>query len=340
MFSSKIRNIWIEITLFSIASILLYQFSMGIFLFLIPLQILFAKRDYETLIYAAALTFVAIVAVKFFRIGFSNFNSATKPLMALEILILVAFLGGLLLLNADIKRIRFSSNLIKLFSVTALFGILSIPVILYYRGNTQFSNSMNILFKSISEYLKQMFSSGGTTTLAIINKYINPQALKETTTKIFFRSYIFDYFALLGFSWWIGTAISNRSTAMIGMKPERKIAKISEFRLPEYYVWPLIINFALVLIDFKIKLGVIGYTAWNLLLILAVLYAIQGIGIINFLFKYFRINPGLKFIVYFTLIVLLFTPKINILILILIPGLGISEIWIKYREFERRDREE
>ncbi len=340
MFSSKIRNIWIEITLFSIASVLLYQFSMGIFLFLIPLQILFAKRDFETLLYAVILTFVAILTVKIFRIGFSNLNASIKPLIILEALILIAFLGGLLLLNADIRKIRFGSNLMRLFSVTALFALLSIPAIIYYRGNTQFNSAMNDIFKSISQYLKQMFSSGGTTTLAILNKYINPQALKETTTRIFFRSYIFDYFALLGFSWWVGTAISNKSTIMLGMTPERKITRISEFKLPEYYVWPLIINLALVLIDFKLKLGLIGYLAWNLLLTLAVLYAVQGIAILNFLFKYFRVNAGLKFIVYFTLIILLFTPKINILILILIPGLGISEIWIKYREFERRKREE
>ncbi len=341
MFSFRINKTWLEITLFAIASIVLYQFSMGIFFFLIPLQILIVKRGYDAFLYASVLTFIAVITVKLIRLGVSNLTAEVKPLMLLEILVLVSLLGGLILLNTNFKKLTFNSTLIKILSITGVFGILSVPFILYYRNNVQFIKFMDMVFNSISEYLKQMFGSNNTGTEAIFEKYINPKSLKETTTQIFYKSYIFDYFALIGFSWWVGTTSSVRAATMLGTyNGETNIPRVANFKLPEYYLWPLIINFALVLIDFKINLSAIGYIAWNIFLILVLLYAIQGIAIINFLFKYFRVNIGFRFIVFFTLAILLFTPKINILILILIPGLGISEIWIKYREFERREREQ
>ncbi len=352
MFHVKINSVWTEMILFSIASIFLYQTSIGIFFFLIPLQILYRRRGNQLFNYSLLLTFLVIALIKTIRISRLDNAGFTFSLVLLEILVLISLLGGLFLLNAnifehftgnlDLDLFRRKDNFFDLLSLSILFGIVSIPFILYFGNNTAFNDYMNLVFKSLSDYLKTMFTTKDTENLAILNKFLSAETLKETTNRIFFRTFIFDYFILLGFSRWIGNAIGRKNLQRESIEKsrldvEKTESSIISFKVPEYYLWPLIVSLALTLIDYIRGLGVIGYVSWNATLILALLYGINALGIIRYLFGYFRVSRGLQLLLYFMLIILLFTPKINIIVLIAIPGLGVSEIWIKYREFERRD---
>ena len=56
---------------------------------------------------------------------------------------------------------------------------------------------------------------------------------------------------------------------------------------------------------------------------------------IRFLLKKTKIRPGMRWMLIAVIIILIMTPKIGFAVLILIPGLGVSEIWLKYRRPER-----
>ena len=51
--------------------------------------------------------------------------------------------------------------------------------------------------------------------------------------------------------------------------------------------------------------------------------------------KKMKVRPGIRWLLITAIIILAMTPRIGIAILILVPGLGVSEIWLKYRREER-----
>ena len=102
--------------------------------------------------------------------------------------------------------------------------------------------------------------------------------------------------------------------------------------MPDFMVWPLIVSLLVVLVDRKISAGFIGFTGWNILLIMATLYGFKGLGIIQNFMKILKFPPPMRMMIIFTLSLLLVQPGINYFILIGVPLLGVSEIWIKYEK--------
>jgi len=339
MLQGRYNSIWIETFLFAISSVFLYQLSFGIFFFLIPLQILFIRQGEKYFTASILVTFIAIALIKFIRIELAHMEGGLGVFFPLELAILTAFLAGIYLINYE--KFKKFNILIRLFIITAGFGLASIPVILALRVNENFLAQMNDLFSVLSSSLQKVFSSNSSTEIPLLSKILSPEALKKTTKAVFFRSYIFDYFVLISFSWWAGIRIAFKYKTAALKNPEKphKILQLSELKLEEYYVWPLILSLAVILLDLWVHTGVLAAIAWNAALILLLLYGLVGIAIIKFFLKFFNVSRGFRIIIISTIIILLLSPKINIVFLLLIPGLGISEIWIKYREMERSKKE-
>ena len=113
------------------------------------------------------------------------------------------------------------------------------------------------------------------------------------------------------------------------------LTRVADFKLPDRYVWPLIASLALVVLNLIVPLEPLEVLAWNALLIFAFLYGISGLGIIRFLLSKLKVRPGIRWLLIIGIIILAMTPRIGIAVLILIPGLGVSEVWLKYRREER-----
>ena len=71
--------------------------------------------------------------------------------------------------------------------------------------------------------------------------------------------------------------------------------------------------------------------AWNAALLLSMGYAVQGLGIASFIFTRWKMPRTLKFLVAATVAFSLVTPTIGIIVAVLIPVLGVTEVWIPYR---------
>lgn len=340
MLQRRYNSIWIETFLFSVSSIFLYQLSFGIFFFLIPLQILYIRHGKKYFTASLSITFFTVALIKFIRIQLAHLEGGLGIFFPLELAILISFLAGLFLINYE-KLHRFKT-LFRLFIITAGFGVVSIPVILALRVNENFLAEMNNLFLTLSSSLQKVFSSNSSAEIPLLKQILSPEALKKTTNTVFFRSYIFDYFILVSFSWWAGNRIADKykTPGLRDAQKNHKILKLSELKLEEYYIWPLIISLAVILLDLWVHTGVLAAIAWNAALILLLLYGLEGVAIIKFFLTFFNVSKGFRIIIIATIILLLLSPKINIVFLLLIPGLGISEIWIKYREMERSKKEQ
>ena len=76
----------------------------------------------------------------------------------------------------------------------------------------------------------------------------------------------------------------------------------------------------------------IGILAWNVALLGTVLYGLQGVDILKFIL---RRMERFRSMVIFAIILCLFMPGLNIIILIGVPLLGVSGLWIQYDRGER-----
>ncbi|MEW5816027.1 MAG: DUF2232 domain-containing protein, partial [Spirochaetota bacterium] len=130
---------------------------------------------------------------------------------------------------------------------------------------------------------------------------------------------------ILSGNWWLGTSIGRR------LKGEQAF-EITRFSLPDFFIWPLLVSWAGILLDLFKNIGILGYVFWNAGFISLFLFGLQGLGIIRFLFGKHKVARGLRLISGIVLAVFILWPGLNIIVMIGIPGLGVSELWIKYRK--------
>jgi hypothetical protein len=343
----------IEILIFAAVSTLLYRLGMGPLLFLIPLQVLYIRRGKKSFGWAALLTLGLILAIGLFlarrfpMVGAGLSGAAMSegalsqaaltqaaPFLFLDMAVAVLMIGGLALIQLpemspelQIPRLpRVTRHMIA----TAIAGLLCVPVILYLRGNDIFTAGIREFIGAWFNGMNRAIAASGADAIQPGVQPIQADALLEIINTVLLRSFLFSYFLVLSFSWWLGTIIGARS---IGRHPG--LTRIADFKLPDQYVWPLIASLALVVLNLLIPAEPLAILAWNALLSLAFLYGVSGLGIIRFLLRKLNVRPGVRWLLIMVLVILAMTPRIGIAVLILVPGLGVSEVWLKYRREER-----
>jgi len=323
----------IEALIFAAVSTLLYHLGMGFILFLIPLQIVLIRKGRKSFAITLVLALTFIIAVKLILLGRMQVP-AVAPFLLVEIATVLSLMGGLVLIQLPELSPGFESyrlpRVLRLLIATGVAGALSAPVILYLRGNEEFILGMQEIFSALASNLNRAFSEAETFNLLSGSGLFEAESLMQISSTFLLRSFLFDYFLLLTFSWWLGTIIGART---VGKK--HGLTRVADFKLPDTYVWPLIVSLGLVLGTLLLPVEFLEILAWNSLLILAFLYGIVGVGILRFLLKKLKIPMGFRWLLILAIIILAMTPRINFVILILVPGLGVSETWLKYRREER-----
>ncbi|UCF96230.1 MAG: DUF2232 domain-containing protein [Spirochaetaceae bacterium] len=333
----------IEILIFAAVSTLLYRLGLGPLLFLIPLQVLYMRRGRKYFAAAAGLSLVLILLIgvllarRWSMAGAELTQAALSraaPFLLLDMAVAVLLIGGLALIqlpemNPELQVYRLP-RVTRLAIATIIAGILSVPLILYLRGNDEFAAGVREFVGLRIEAMNNAFMGADSDSLLPGVQPLQTEALLEAINAILLRSFLFYYFLLLTFSWWLGTIIGARS---VGKHPG--LTRIADFKLPDRYIWPLIASLALVVLTLVASIEFLGILAWNALLILVFLYGVSGLGIIRFLLKKLNVRPGVRWMLIAAIIILAMTPRIGIAVLILVPGLGVSEVWLKYRREER-----
>ena len=319
------KKITPDIIWFTILATLFHQSGFLMMLFLIPLQVIRNRKDFRTLFFASVAVLTAIFVMAFIRSG-SFDNSAERIVFILsEVLMPAYLLAGFLYINYDWPG---NPRMLKRMLVaTAAAFIIGVPVLLFY-NNSILQDFYMEQYRFGIEYLKSLLAQTDSVEagdMAEIIKSVTPEEIAEAVKRSALRTYLFWYFLILSGSWWFGSSGIRNGKWKSALNP-------SGFSMPDFMVWPLIISLLVVLVDRKISAGLIGYTGWNILLIMVTLYGFKGFGIIQNFMKIHKFPLPMRMLVIFTLSLLLVQPGVNYFILLGVPLLGVSEIWIKYEK--------
>ena len=306
-----------------VVAFLLYQLNM-IFLFLLPLQMLFVRRGRRQLIVALLAVTGAIAIAALVRSARLTGLEARTPLLIIDLILPAVFLGGLLAADTD-WGVSGVGQLHKCTAAAAVAGLVSVPIILYITRN----ESLRMVFTDQLERVAQALTRssdevpGGERTL--FGAFGDAEALIGFFAGVLLRNYVFMFFVMLAGSLWFGNALGNRTSG-------RAVRRLAGFRAPDWYVWPLISGWAVVLLDLITDVGLLKYFGWNLGLVMLFTFGMQAVGIIQHLLDRRNVSRGIRFVIVASMCIALFWPGLNLVVIVGLPGFGVSEIWIKYRE--------
>ena len=319
MVPSEERRRWLEIGLFTGAAFLLYQVRAAFFLSAVPLFLLGYRRDRYAQLYGAGLFLAAVFLQIAVHLRALDDPQLVRFFTVIEVAYPLSFVLGILWIQW-----RGGRTLYAMLEASILVGALSVPVIIIFSGNQEITGFLADQIRAISESIRQAFGQGVEGGGAASAPVIAGDEMVKLVKDLFFRNYLFSYFLLLSATWAISEGINRRMTGVAPFTLER-------FTVPEKFLWPLIGVWAGVLLDVIGNLGFFGYLVWNAGMILLFVYALQGIGILRYLFRRHGVGPGLRILVIVASVIVLFTPGINLVLIIGIPLLGVSEYWIHYR---------
>ena len=110
-----------------------------------------------------------------------------------------------------------------------------------------------------------------------------------------------------------------------------RIASFITFRAAPALIWVLSSSLLLVVLSRVARLVVPEIILWNILVLCIILYFAQGLGILQFFLSRPSVPVFLRFFLTVLLIILIFSPAVNAVLLIGIVLLGIAENWAPFR---------
>jgi hypothetical protein len=328
----------LELFLFALSSAVLYYLGVGVLFFLIPLQVVAARRGAAALAAAEGLFVVMLAAVRLaalvpgLRDAGQALQEGTGLLAAVEGFGLAVLLLGLLAVNAP--RPRGARSLVKALAATAAAGLLAAPLAVALSRTPAFGRAMEAAVAEALRMIGAMVQAAAGEA-AVPAEALDAAGLLAFTGAWFLRSFLAGYLALLAFSWWAGNAAAARSlAARAGVVPGGAAGgpRLSGFRLDGFYLWPFIASWAGIGLGLLVDLGWASYVVWNAGLVMLLLYGLQGLAILRFFFEKRRLPRLLWFVLLVGLVALAASPRAGIVVVFGVPLFGVSENWIRYRD--------
>ena len=311
---------WAEIAIFTVAAFLLYQISVLFFLITVPLIVLGLKRGPEAVLYSGTILLFAILVQVFIRTRGIEDEVLRRFFFMMEAAYPVTLILGAALLFWGRGRILY-----RLLTATAAVLLVSLPIVGIYSGNQEVMEFLQQQFKLILESLQGGLggNAAGANGVEVLSA-LDAESFYTLISEVFIRHYIFSFFLMLSACWAFSYGIYSRSK---GSMPYNLV----HFTVPENLLWPFIGAWFGVLLDVLVGVPLVGFLFWNYGMILLSVYAMQGIGILKSLFQQHGVSRLLQLLVVFSAVIILLTPRLNLVLIVGVPLLGLSEYWIHYR---------
>ena len=324
MSSQSVPNrIWVEIGIFSAVALGLYLLTPGVFLFLIPLQMLAIRRGSSAFNLAALLLVLLAAVVELAMAGWRGNLPAEESYLRNIGLFLSAFLlGGLWVVNQP--RVLPYRSLLRILIATGAAGLVAVPFVGGLVSDPEFVPTMRdyiagqpLLRLGIAP---NDVTGGPAVTTDQINLFI------DTVGTVMLRGILFLYMVYLMAAWWLGSLWGART---IGIRSP--IGRLLTFRLEPWCIWALLLSGAAVLGDALGDLGVLGYVGWNVFSVFLLLFALQGIGVLQWLFRRYNVPGPMRVMIGVAMVFMLFRSVLTFIPVFGLPLLGVSEIWIDFK---------
>jgi hypothetical protein len=292
------------------------------FLFLLPLQIAFGRFSKRNGLWAMLLSAAFIASIQIVRLYFAG------PLVPIDIVatlvppfVLIAAIG---LLNAAFWTGKASPY--RVFIVSAVVAAIAAPALASLGHDT---NIMQYFEDRIAAFIAPLKSRapGSGYDASVLAASLDPKAIAQATMNTLESCYASLILIMLAGSRWLGNRLSGPNS--LG---RQNAVPVAEYRLPYAMLWPFLGSWALLAAAILSNASMtVRAIAWNVALLLSLGYAVQGLGIASFIFTRWKMPRTLKLLVAATIIFSLVTPTIGIIVAVLVPVLGVTEVWIPYR---------
>jgi hypothetical protein len=212
------------------------------------------------------------------------------------------------------------------FSIAAIAGALAFLCIVSLTKN---SEGFTGFLRAQAEWLSSVYISASGADAArrsALEHLLTPEKIMETVTAIALRGggLVSAFFLLF----------VNRQVALGLVRIVRRRTEgrsLSAFHVPANTIWVLSISLAAVLLTSIVKAAIPEIIAWNIVVLCAILFLAQGAGIAFYALTRRPLPPFMRLLCTILIVVMLFSPGINMAALGLLLLLGIAENWLPLR---------
>lgn len=300
---------------------LLYLSYVLSFAFLVPVQHAFAGRGKKSGFIAAGIAMFVIAAGQVGRM---------IEMRVLDPIVLVAgvlppllFLAAIGFINAKIGSLHIGG---KIFIASAALAAIAAPFVMKATSDKNFSSWL-------VEYVGSAMNSSGIGT----DGPNYARAAVDGAIRLVQSAFAAFILWIIAGSWWIGSFYAARKALRETQAGESLLASIrlASMHVPSFALWPTLLSWALLFVALLTKqTGFLAAAAWNIALCSASFYAMQGMGIVSHLFKQFNANRLLRILAPLAIAAVALSSTAGALILIVLPLLGITEVWLPYRNLK------
>ena len=330
------RAFWFETIGMALLSVACFRLGFLLLVFLVPIQVAWLRRGEAGGLIASALM-VAIVTVIATVIAVrSTAQSGSMDGMPLiDIAVAAGPLLGLAVINGStvdavahrfgLKRDLTVAERVLLVAVVA--AVFYAPVLLVVSSSGAGDRFLDVQASFLRQLLGESDSASG-----------EIEATARLLVDVFVSGMIVVVLLLVLGSWWAGRRLVLRPRS--GRQPDNEVfrrakeARLAAYVIPAPMVWILIGAWIGVVLTMVTDLGQFRHVVWNAALVMLVVYAGQGMAIGRHLLDRRGVSQGARIGVAIGLIVVLMVPGLNLVVIVGLPALGVSEVWIDYHRLE------
>ena len=328
------------ITMLAAARSSMVQIPVYFLFLLVPLQIVYVRRGADVFMRVAGLAFAMLLVLRVLLATSALRELADAPpagrleavvlaplpqvvvqLVFVEMITAAALFAGLIWVNVyspAMVRWRLTHRLLAATGAAGVVGLLASAALAgsadFVAGMTELFKNVMAVFREAADNAGQAFSFGGA----------DPELLMRAFWDYLLGGFIFGYFVNLSGAWYLGGVWGSRSR--LAGRPA-----LGGYALPDIMIWPLIGCWAIVLAARFTALGHVRDVALNGGLVFLFLFGLQGLGVLQHLVaRSPRLRDSRRYWMV-AVLVLLFAPRLATAVLVAVPLLGVSEIWVKYR---------
>jgi len=328
------RAYWAEVIGLAVLAVVFFRFGLLLVVFLLPIQVAWARRGERAGLLTSGIFVVLLALLK--GVDYLRIRSAMPEggagILFLDIVLPVGFLVGLYALNVPVFKMISGGR--PLGTMARIGAALGAAVAIYVPATVlvYLSGAVDTLIAAQTELVSSLLSASNATDAEV-------QQYTRLIIQIFLSGFLLGYFLVLAGSWWVGSRLVLRGR--LAVQEDNAVIErlrgldLTRFRAPARLVWGLIVALGTLVVTLKVDVGWFAFVVRNALLVVLALYAMQGVAIIWFLLEKRGASRGARMGIAVGLIFATLIPGLNVAILLGLPGLGISEVWVNYHRFER-----
>ena len=299
-----------------VLSLVLYRIAASSTLFIVPL-LFFAPRFQPA---RWALIPVGVVAVLLVGSQVVGLGGVLRNVSVFGALLIGFYMPVSLLVGTGIWIVLHSERiLVRLLAASSFAAVFGFSLVLWLAGGSESAMATATIYREIIQVLAPSLF-GETMPLGM-----NAETLFSAIVSLLRLGFLPIFIGQFGFSVFISDLLIHRSQWSYQ-------DRMTRWQLPEHGVWVFLGAWSVVLVTLLVDMPVVESIAWNVALSCSLLFMVQGMSILAFLVR--KRNPGATatrvFLLAFLLVML---PGVNVIPLIGLPVLGVSETWIGYRKF-------